>query len=83
MAGVIGTSKFFYDVWGDAVNMAARMEATGLPGRIHVAPETAQELTGKFGLVARGPVEVKGKGSVESWFLEKPDVVAPIDAATA
>lgn len=72
VAGVIGTSKFFYDVWGDAVNMAARMEATGLPGQVHLAPETAEALAGKFGLVARGRVEVKGKGNIETWLLDKP-----------
>ena len=73
VAGVIGTSKFFYDVWGDAVNMAARMEATGLPGRIHVAPAAAQALMRQFDLTSRGQIEIKGKGHVETWFLEKHD----------
>lgn len=83
VAGVIGTSKFFYDVWGDAVNVAARMEATGAPGRIHIAPETARALADKFVLVARGPVEVKGKGRIETWFLESPGDSSPGGGAEA
>lgn len=72
IAGVIGSKKFFYDVWGDAVNMAARMQETGLPGRIHVTSEMARLLEGSFTLTARGAVEVKGKGSSETWFLVGP-----------
>jgi len=70
VAGVIGTSKFQYDVWGDAVNLASRMESQGVPGRIQVAPATQELLQHEFELTPRGPVEVKGKGAVETWFLE-------------
>jgi adenylate cyclase len=69
VAGVVGTRKFFYDVWGDAVNTAARMEQTGEPGKIQVAPETAQRLEARFVLEERGVVEVRGKGPMRTWFL--------------
>jgi adenylate cyclase len=69
VAGVIGTRKFFYDVWGDAVNMAARMESTGEAGKIQVAPETSKLLTAAFVLEQRGVIDVRGKGPVETWFL--------------
>ncbi|MBX3579719.1 MAG: adenylate/guanylate cyclase domain-containing protein [Rhizobiaceae bacterium] len=72
VAGVVGSRKFFYDVWGDAVNMAARMESTGAEGRIHVAPETAGRLSAVWRLEARGAIEVKGKGAIETAFVSGP-----------
>jgi len=69
VAGVVGTRKFFYDVWGDAVNLAARMEQTGVPGRIQVAPEMAARLADRFVLEERGAVDVPGKGPMTTWFL--------------
>jgi adenylate cyclase len=69
VAGVVGTRKFFYDVWGDAVNTAARMEQTGEPGKIQVAPETQARLTNRFVLEERGTIEVRGKGPMRTWFL--------------
>jgi adenylate cyclase len=69
VAGVVGTRKFFYDVWGDAVNTAARMEQTGEPGRIQVTAEAQKRLEEKFILEPRGAIEVKGKGTIETWFL--------------
>jgi class 3 adenylate cyclase len=69
VAGVIGLKKFIYDVWGDTVNTASRMESTGVPGRIQVTPATYQRLRGEFEFESRGPVEVKGKGVIETWFL--------------
>lgn len=69
VAGVVGTRKFFYDVWGDAVNVAARMETTGEAGKIHVSRETFERLREKFELQARGEMEIKGKGRMQTWFL--------------
>jgi len=69
VAGVVGTRKFFYDVWGDAVNVAARMETTGAAGKIQVSQDSYERLQGEFELVARGEIEVKGKGSMPTWFL--------------
>jgi adenylate cyclase len=69
VAGVVGTRKFFYDVWGDAVNIAARMEQTGESGRIQVAPETYERLRQRFAFGERGVIEVRGKGAMRTWFL--------------
>jgi adenylate cyclase len=69
VAGVVGRRKFFYDVWGDAVNTASRMESTGEAGKIQVAPETHALLKDRFELEERGIVEVRGKGPMRTWFL--------------
>jgi class 3 adenylate cyclase len=69
VAGVIGLKKFIYDVWGDTVNMASRMESTGVPGRIQVTTETHERLAGAFEFERRGLVDVKGKGPIETWFV--------------
>jgi adenylate cyclase len=69
VAGVVGRAKFFYDVWGDAVNTAARMEQTAEPGTIQVAPEMRELLTDRFELQERGLVEVRGKGEMRTWLL--------------
>ena len=69
VAGVVGTRKFFYDVWGDAVNVASRMESTGVPGNIQVSPDAYALLKEAFVLEERGPIDVKGKGTMSTWFL--------------
>jgi adenylate cyclase len=69
VAGVVGTRKFFYDVWGDAVNTASRMESTGEAGKIQVAAGTRDLLADRFELVERGMTEVRGKGLMRTWFL--------------
>jgi adenylate cyclase len=69
MAGVIGRQKFSYDVWGDAVNLAARLENLSVPGRIHVCPRCHAALSETFILESRGSIEIKGVGSQETWFL--------------
>ena len=69
MAGVIGTDKFSYDVWGDTVNMASRLESLGAPGRIHICPGCRQVLDGTYGFESRGLIEIKGLGPVETWYL--------------
>jgi class 3 adenylate cyclase len=70
VAGVIGIKKFIYDIWGDTVNTASRMESHGVPGRIQVTAETARRLAGSYRFERRGVIEVKGKGSLETFFLE-------------
>jgi adenylate cyclase len=69
VAGVIGRKRFLYDLWGDAVNMASRMESQGTPGQIQVTRATYELLVDEFELEARGTVPIKGKGDVETWYL--------------
>jgi adenylate cyclase len=69
MAGVIGRQKFTYDVWGDAVNLAARLEGLSTPGRILLCPRSRERLADTFQLESRGVVEIKGVGAQETWFL--------------
>lgn len=69
MAGVIGRRKFSYDVWGDPVNLAARLEGASLPGRIHICTTTQQRLAAAFDTEPRGTVEIKGVGKRETFFL--------------
>ena len=65
----MGTSKFAYDVWGDTVNMASRLETTSEAGRIHVSAELAGRLASEFVVERRGVVDLKGKGAVETCWL--------------
>jgi class 3 adenylate cyclase len=70
VAGVIGKSKYIYDLWGDTVNLASRMESTGVPGAIQVTRAVYEQLKDKFAFEPRGEIEVKGKGMVEAWLLK-------------
>jgi len=72
VAGVIGMHKFTYDLWGNTVNIASRMESTGQTGRVHVSASTAQQLRHHFELQPRGEVTVKGIGSMETFFVAAP-----------
>lgn len=69
IAGVIGTHKFVYDIWGDAVNVASRLESTSLPGCIQVSRATYEHLRDEFIFEPRGGLEIKGKGSLQTYFL--------------
>ena len=69
VAGVIGKKKFHYDVWGDTVNTASRMESHGVPGKIQVTKDTYRILKDEFIFESRGALNVKGKGNMETWFL--------------
>jgi class 3 adenylate cyclase len=71
VAGVIGKRKFIYDLWGDTVNTASRMESSGAPGQIQVTREVFERLEGRFTMVARGTIQVKGKGAMETFLLER------------
>jgi adenylate cyclase len=71
VAGVIGKRKFVYDMWGDTVNTASRMESHGLPNQVQISDECRRQLAGKFRLTSRGTIEVKGKGAMETWFVEE------------
>lgn len=69
VAGVVGARKFFYDVWGDAVNVAARMETTDVEGRIQVPQDVYDRLKRDFVFEERGDIDVKGKGVMHTWYL--------------
>ena len=72
VAGVIGRAKFSYDLWGDTVNTASRMESHALPGTIQVTERTCERLRGRFELRERAPLEVKGKGPMTTYLLLGP-----------
>jgi guanylate cyclase len=72
VAGVIGQKKFAYDVWGDTVNIASRMESQGVPGEIQITQATYELLKDDFVCESNGPVAVKGKGEMETWLLIRP-----------
>jgi guanylate cyclase len=69
MAGVIGRKKFSYDVWGDPVNVASRMESHGLSNCIQITEATHELLKDDFVCEPRGMIEIKGKGKMRTWFL--------------
>ncbi len=68
-AGVIGRKRFLYDLWGDAVNTASRMESNGTPGRIQITRATYELVKDAFVCEERGTIPVKGKGEMETWYL--------------
>jgi adenylate cyclase len=69
IAGVIGESRFGYDIWGNTVNTASRMESHGVPGRIQVSDAVYRRLKDKFALEPQGQIEIKGKGGMTTWHL--------------
>ncbi len=71
VAGVIGKNKFAFDIWGDAVNLAARLEEHGVAGRVNISKATAEAVKGHFKLIYRGQEEVHNKGMVEMYFAER------------
>jgi adenylate cyclase len=81
VAGVIGRKRFLYDLWGDAVNTASRMESHGTPGRIQITRATYELLKDEFECEFRGTVSVKGKGDMETWYLVGRRLGTPAGAA--
>jgi class 3 adenylate cyclase len=71
VAGVIGKRKFAFDLWGDTVNTASRMESHGQPGRVHVSQATHDLLSEQFTFEARGLTQIKGKGELSTFFLNE------------
>uniref|UniRef100_A0A182K515 adenylate cyclase n=1 Tax=Anopheles christyi TaxID=43041 RepID=A0A182K515_9DIPT len=78
-AGVIGTSKLYYDIWGDAVNVASRMDSTGVAGRVQIGSDCVPVLGERYDFEPRGKVYVKGKDHMEVYLLvgKKPDLLGP------
>nr|WP_232022105.1 adenylate/guanylate cyclase domain-containing protein [Mycobacterium basiliense] len=89
VAGVVGSRRFFYDVWGDAVNVASRMESTDSVGKIQVPDDIYEHLKADFVLQERGHINVKGKGVMRTWYLigrksvEKPSEAHAEEPTTA
>ena len=84
VAGVIGKTKFIYDIWGDTVNVASRMESTGTPGCIHVTQEVWERSHDEFSYGSAVEIEVKGKGLMKTYLLGEPAadaVPSPADAS--
>ena len=71
VAGVVGIKKFQYDIWGDTVNLAARMEQSGVPGKINISEDTYELVKDKFKCVHRGKVEAKNKGEIDMYFVDQ------------
>ena len=71
VAGVIGKKKFVFDLWGDAVNTAQRMESHGVAGRINISGDTAKLVSDRFEVVSLGLKEIKGKGLMETFFADR------------
>ena len=71
VAGVIGIKKFIYDLWGDTVNIASRMESHGIPGNIQISQTTYEQVKNKhqYKLESRGLVEIKGKGEMQTYLV--------------
>ena len=69
LLGVIGTKKYIYDLWGDAVNTASRMESHGIPGTIQVSTKTYDLLHNQYIFQERGAIVVKGKGEMKTYLL--------------
>jgi class 3 adenylate cyclase len=80
VAGIIGTHKFIYDVWGDTVNIASRLEAGGAPGRIQVSEETRAKLAHRYEFEPRGAIKLRGRGRAVTWFLTGRKADAPVNA---
>jgi len=70
VAGIVGTTRFHFDLWGDAVNVAARMESLGEPGRVHIAKGTYDLIKNTIPCESRGVIDVKGKGEMETWYIK-------------
>jgi class 3 adenylate cyclase len=82
IAGVIGAVRFSYDIWGDTVNTASRMESHGQAGRIQISQQTKERIAEKFNVEPRGIIDVKGKGEMETWWLLEPKTVAELASSS-
>ena len=77
VAGIIGRRKFSYDLWGDTVNLASRMESHGQPGQIQVSEVTKRKLEGLFRFESQGRIKIKGQGELHTYFMHRRALVSP------
>ena len=70
VAGIVGVKKFAYDIWGDTVNIAARMESSGEPGKVNISGSTHELVKDKFNCIYRGKIQAKNKGEIDMYFVE-------------
>jgi class 3 adenylate cyclase len=73
VAGIVGIKKFAYDIWGDTVNTASRMESSGEPGKINISSTTYEKVKHEFNCTHRGRISAKGKGEIDMYFVEPKD----------
>jgi class 3 adenylate cyclase len=78
VAGVIGSKKFIYDLWGDTVNLASRMESNGVAGRVQISGEVFEALAGALPTEPRGAIAIKGRGEMETYLLTQPVARQPV-----
>ncbi len=77
VAGVIGTHKFSYDLWGDTVNVASRLESQGVAGSLQVSEATWLRVHGDVVATSRGPIELKGRGQIQTFLVTRRPVAPP------
>jgi class 3 adenylate cyclase len=70
VAGIVGVKKFAYDIWGDTVNIASRMESSGEAGKVNISGSTYELVKDKFRCVHRGKIQAKNKGEIDMYFVE-------------
>src|SRR5438552_16388514 len=70
VAGIVGIKKFAYDIWGDTVNIASRMESSGEAGRVNISGATYELVKEKFTCIHRGKIQAKNKGEIDMYFVE-------------
>jgi class 3 adenylate cyclase len=79
IAGIVGTKKFAYDIWGDTVNVARRMETCGETGKVNISGSTFRLIEQQFNCVYRGKVAAKNKGEIDMYFVEDPTIIELLD----
>jgi class 3 adenylate cyclase len=71
VAGIVGVKKFSYDIWGDTVNIASRMESSGEEGKVNISGSTYELVKDKFACMHRGKIQAKNKGQIDMYFVER------------